>query len=197
MVTHERLIKIPVPDFNKTTTHKLDLDAFCLCYQFDLGDHGYGPYGFETEKAEEFIKKSFPNLYFFDKERKELIEKERVDMPGVYLFENHKELKSHLEKYKVLLKKNEILLRKGLSLNESKEKPLLWDVYEGDKISSSVLTGLNSIKCGFFIVNNYLPEGGKSLIFLNDCYLNRINLFVKELNLKFDLFPSIDSLKSW
>ena len=198
MVVHERLIKIPVPEFNEITTHKMNSDAFCLCYQFNLEGHAYGPYGFDTEKARVLIKKLFPNLFYYDKQNKSLIEKEKIDLRGVYFFENYENLRLDMEKYKLFIKKNELLLKKGMAINnDNKSKPKLWEAYENDKLSLPVLNDLNSMQCGFFIVNNYMPQAGKSLIFLNRNYLGLIEAVAKELNINFECFPSIESLAAW
>lgn len=197
MVAHERLIKIPVPDFNEVIDNEITSESFCLCYQFNIDDSGYGRYGFDTEKAKDLLKNLFPDLYCYDDKIKTLVKKKSLDSQGLYFFENWEKIKAELDGYKLTIKKNEILARKGMAIKNCNEKPRLFEVYENGKLSSNVVDELISLDCGFFIVNNYMPQGGKCLIFIDSSHLDKIQLAAKNMDIKFDDLPSIDSLKAW
>ncbi|EFM17531.1 MULTISPECIES: hypothetical protein [unclassified Pantoea] len=197
MVANERLIKIPVPNFNEIIEIKKDSEAFCLCYQFNVDDYGYGPYGFDTDKAKDLLKVLFSEIYYYDNQVRGLVKKTVLDSEGLYFFKRWEKLKSDLDSYKLTIKKNEILARKGVAVEVLNEKPELYDVYENGKLSSRVLNDLSRLGCEFFIVNNYMPQGGKCLIFTDSSCLNKVKSLAKDLEIKFDSFPSIDSLKAW
>lgn len=197
MVTKERLIKIPVPPFNLVTTSILDFDSFCLSYQYDIDENGFGPYGFNTNKAESFLRLMFPEVYYFDEMRDILIKKEKINDYGLYFFDKYEFVKSENEKYRLLIKKNEILSRKGIEIKNIESSPLLWDINKDDKIKSEVIYELNKLDCGFFIVNNYIPEAGKSLIFANEKSLIKIKKVAGILEIDFNDFDSINELKPW
>ena len=196
MVANERLIKIPVPNFNEIIEIKKDSEAFCLCYQFNVDDYGYGPYGFDTDKAKDLLKVLFSEIYYYDNQVRGLVKKTVLDSEGLYFFKRWEKLKSDLDSYKLTIKKNEILARKGVAVEVLNEKPELYDVYENGKLSSRVLNDLSRLGCEFFIVNNYMPQGGKCLIFTDSSCLNKVKSLAKDLEIKFDSFPSIDSLKA-
>jgi len=197
MVANERLIKIPIPNFNEIIEIKKDSEAFCLCYQFNVDDYGYGPYGFDTDKAKDLLKVLFSEIYYYDNQVRGLVKKTVLDSEGLYFFKRWEKLKSDLDSYKLTIKKNEILARKGVAVEVLNEKPELYDVYENGKLSSRVLNDLSRLGCEFFIVNNYMPQGGKCLIFTDSSCLNKVKSLAKDLEIKFDSFPSIDSLKAW
>ena len=197
MVANERLIKIPVPNFNEIIEIKKDSEAFCLCYQFNVDDYGYGPYGFDTDKAKDLLKVLFSEIYYYDNQVRGLVKKTVLDSEGLYFYKRWEKLKSDLDSYKLTIKKNEILARKGVAVEVLNEKPELYDVYENGKLSSRVLNDLSRLGCEFFIVNNYMPQGGKCLIFTDSSCLNKVKSLAKDLEIKFDSFPSIDSLKAW
>nr|WP_033762173.1 hypothetical protein [Pantoea agglomerans] len=197
MVANERLIKIPVPNFNEIIEIKKDSEAFCLCYQFNVDDYGYGPYGFDTDKAKDLLKVLFSEIYYYDNQVRGFVKKTVLDSEGLYFFKRWEKLKSDLDSYKLTIKKNEILARKGVAVEVLNEKPELYDVYENGKLSSRVLNDLSRLGCEFFIVNNYMPQGGKCLIFTDSSCLNKVKSLAKDLEIKFDSFPSIDSLKAW
>lgn len=197
MVANERLIKIPIPNFNEIIEIKKDSEAFCLCYQFNVDDYGYGPYGFDTDKAKDLLKVLFSEIYYYDNQVKGLVKKTVLDSEGLYFFKRWEKLKSDLNSYKLTIKKNEILARKGLAVEVLNEKPELYDVYENGKLSSRVLNELSRQGCEFFIVNNYMPQGGKCLIFTDSSCLDKVKSIAKDLEIQFDSFPSIDSLKAW
>ncbi|MCD2359040.1 hypothetical protein LQK91_21850 [Pantoea sp. MHSD4] len=197
MVANERLIKIPVPNFNEIIEIKKDSEAFCLCYQFNVDDYGYGPYGFDTDKAKDLLKVLFSEIYYYDNQVRGLVKKTVLDSEGLYFYKRWEKLKSDLDSYKLTIKKNEILARKGVAVEVLNEKPELYDVYENGKLSSRVLNDLSRLGCEFFIVNNYMPQGGKCLIFTDSSCLNKVKSLAKDLEIKFDSFPSIDSLRAW
>ncbi|MCG8708044.1 hypothetical protein JHU04_001245 [Brenneria sp. 4F2] len=64
MKKNERIIKFPLPDWNKPFVSNDDLDAYCVCYQYDVNEYGYGPYGFDTENSKKIIDKVFDDDLF-------------------------------------------------------------------------------------------------------------------------------------
>ncbi len=197
MVANELLIKIPVPDFNEIVDIKLDSKAFCLCYQYDIDNKGYGRYGFDTEKANNLISILFPHIYYYDVEMAGIVKKTSLTSKGIYFFKNWERVKHDLEKNKLNIKKNEILAKKGIAVPTCTQKPLLYEIYNDGKLSSKVLGKFERQGCYFFIVNNYMPQGGKCLMFMDETYLEVIYSAARELNLNFKSFPSIDFLKAW
>lgn len=197
MVANELLIKIPVPHFNEIVDTKLDSKAFCLCYQYDIDKKGYGRYGFDTEKANNLISVLFPEIYYYDVEMLGLVKKTSLTSTGIYFFKNWEEVKRDLEKSKLNIKKNEMLAKKGIAVPTCTQKPLLYEIYNDDKLSSRVIGELKKQGCCFFIVNNYMPQGGKCLIFMDETYLEFICSAAREQNIDFKSFPSIDFLKAW
>lgn len=75
MVDNERLIKIPVPDFNEIVDIKIKSKVFCLCYQFNIDENGCGPYVFDTDKSKVLLKDLFPDIYYFDGQVRGLVKK--------------------------------------------------------------------------------------------------------------------------
>ena len=63
----EQLIRFPYPLYNDSvkSLETLIEKPYCLCYQFEVNENGYGPYGFDTEKSKELLKKLFEGLYFW------------------------------------------------------------------------------------------------------------------------------------
>ncbi|KHN49262.1 hypothetical protein [Pectobacterium fontis] len=202
MVKNERIIKFPLPDWNEPFVLNDDLDAYCICYQYDFDQNGFGPYGFNTDNGKKIINAVFDdNLYYLNKSNMEKVTKSQlVKKKGVYVYSKQKpigDLYCIFESYKKSCLKNEIKKRKSLPLSPEPIKPVVFKLMEGGQIYSKDIKEILDMGYGVFIINHYMPEAGDAFIFFdNDLYF----LFKKcamSLNVGCLVVDSINKLNSW
>jgi hypothetical protein len=196
----ERIIKFPFPKYKSCFDNEdlLQKSPFCLCYQYNLNkDHQYGPYGFDTEKAQLILRRSFLKLYFWDEVKRDILKTQvNILRRGIYFYDNEdyiEQERKSISSYFIQKRKNEILRK-----NEPIESiPFLLKVSNNNKFSVNFLNQLINENINFFIVDYFTPEAGNSLIFFNNSILKRIMLLAKQESVNFDDVESIDNLKAW
>lgn len=204
MVANERLIKFPVPDWNRVISSDLDSIAYCLCYQYDFGPNNFGPYGFNTDKSSKIIHDLFPNLFFYRKnaesDTSRLISTGTINSKGIYLYGDTEKinlLQIELDKYYLSKKKNEMRLKKNLNPEPLPSEPVLLGLEKKSEYRSDSIRAVINSGCGLFIHHHYIPEAGDSII-LFDCYLeSSIKNTVLNYDVDFLEVDSIDTLKAW
>ena len=139
MINNEKLIVFPVPNWNRIISSELDSMAYCICYQYGIDSNGFGPYGFNTEKAEKIISTTFPNLMFLEKDNEGFIslkDTKIVQQFGIYLYGNSVKLESlkiELKNYYIEKKKNEIKFKKSLVPISLPTEPLIMSLLNKDQ----------------------------------------------------------------
>ncbi|ANI30570.1 hypothetical protein PL78_12130 [Yersinia entomophaga] len=204
MVIKERLIKFPVPDWNRVISSDLDSIAYCLCYQYDVDINNYGPYGFTTSTSLKIINDTFPNMYFYknadNSTNVKLISVGNVKNKGAYLYgsnEKIEHLSVELDKYQIIEKKNEIKMRKSLSLDPPPAKPLISNLSNNHGYESDVIKKIISFGCGFFIYHHYMPEAGDSFILFDRELVSSLKNCALNYGIEFLEVSSINDMKSW
>ncbi|MCX8749558.1 hypothetical protein J3U75_09270 [Snodgrassella sp. B3088] len=203
MVINEKLIKFPIPNWNRIINPDLDSMAYCLCYQYNINCNGYGPYGFNTYFAKKIILKTFPNLMYLDKQNSEFISLkhvENIQRDGIYLYGDKEKLDliySELNKYYLIKKKNEMKSKKKLSQEPLPSKPLLLDLIEDNKYKSEVIKKILHLDYKILISHHYMPEAGQTCILFEQNILLKIKEYALYYNVPFVETSSIDQLKAW
>lgn len=202
MVKKEKLIKFPVPDWNRMINSDLDSIAYCVCYQYNIDSNGFGPYGFNTDNAEKIIKKSFSNLMYLENNNDRFLLKyvENIQQSGIYLYgekENLDLVYAELIKYYLEKKKNEIKLKKLLPQTSLPSKPLLLNLIDNDKYKSEVITKMLYSGCKIIICHHYMPEAWQTLILFDQDILSKLKKYTSYYRVQFVEVSSIDKLKAW
>jgi hypothetical protein len=204
MVIHERIIKFPVPEWNRVISSDLDSIAYCICYQYDFTINNNGSYGFNTERSLKIIKGTFPDLFFYkrckDNVKELLTNAVGVKEKGVYFYganEKIKALSMEIDRYYLAKKKNEIKLRKSLAPELLPPKPLLLGLSNNQVYESDVIRRVIGAGCGLFISHHYMPEAGDSLILFDQHIVSSLKNNALRYGVNFLEVNSIDDLKSW
>jgi len=60
----ERVIRFPLPKYEDVfdSLENLKIKPYCVCYQHDVNENGYGPYGFHTEKSKRLLEDVFGKI---------------------------------------------------------------------------------------------------------------------------------------
>ena len=170
MLTNEKLIIFPIPNWNRIISSDLDSMAYCVCYQYDIDSNDFGPYGFNTEKAEKIISNTFPNLMFLKKDNNDFISLQNTEVIrqfGIYLYGNPAKLELlniELKKYYIEKKKNEIKFKKSLISTSSPREPLVMSLLHSDQTQSYTIRKLVNSNIGLILCHHYMPEAGLTLI---------------------------------
>lgn len=201
---YERIIKFPVPDWNRVISSGLDSMACCICYQYDFKENNYGPYGFNTDLSLKIINDTFPELFFYKKcsdNGKELLTNATgIKEKGVYFYGDNEKIRSlgvELDKYYLAKKKNEIKLRRSLASEPLPPKPLLSYLSSGQVYESDIIRKIIGAGHGLFISNHYMPEAGDSLILFDPHIISSLKNNALRYGVNFFEVNSIDDLKSW
>lgn len=197
MVKNERLIKFPVPNWNRVTSEKFDDFFICLGYQYDFDDHFYGPYGFDTPASQDIMRSVINSSYYYDEVTNKFILASTLKKKGLYFFDGFKNLKDEVENYHLCLKKNEIKIKKGLVSDELPAKPLLMQAISNGEFEDSLILKMMSDKIGFFIVNNYSPEAGQTILIPSEELCGLFFEAAKSYNVQVVEVGSINFLKPW
>ncbi|RJT45019.1 hypothetical protein [Rahnella woolbedingensis] len=204
MVKHERLIKFPMPDWNRVISSDLDSIAYCLCYQYDIDLNGNGPYGFNTNKASGIINDAFPNLFFYENNGKnnkvKLLSTQAIKSNGIYLYGNVDKinlLQQDLNYYYLSEKKNEMRLKRSLAPEPLPSEPLLLNLVRNREYRSDSIKRIIDSECGLFVYHHYMPAAGDCVILFD----RHLVFSLKNIALNFDVeyfeVDSIDFLKAW
>ncbi|MGD8164541.1 hypothetical protein [Pantoea sp. FN0307] len=197
MVKNERLIKFPVPNWNRVTSKKFDDFFICLGYQYDFDGDFYGPYGFDTPASQDIMHSVIKSPYYYDDITNKFILSNTLKKKGVYFFDGFKNLKDEVENYQLCLKKNEIKIKKGLDSDELPAKPLLMQAINNGEFEDSLILKMMSDEIGFFIVNHYSPEAGQTILIPSEEFCGFFFEAAKIYNVQVVEVESINSLKPW
>ncbi|MCT6590894.1 hypothetical protein N3553_13530 [Pantoea dispersa] len=196
MVKNERIIKFPVPDWKRLFSKEFDKITTCFCYQYDIDEGFYGPYGFDSSIAKKIINDFISEFLFYDVIERNLINVNNVYRNGLYVSSDGNPLGNEIESYSMAVKKNELRKRRGLNEIEVK-KPMLLSMDSECKIPDKVIFHLINNHIPFFIVNGYMPEAGKSIMIFSDEVVERFLDVVRKYNVDICAVDNIDLMKSW
>lgn len=203
MVNNEKLIVFPVPKWNRIISSKLDSMAYCICYQYGIDSNGFGPYGFNTEKAEKIISNTFPNLMFLEKDNEGFIslkDTKTVQQFGIYLYGNSVKLESlkiELKNYYIEKKKNEIKFKKSLVPISLPTEPLIMSLLNKDQAQNDTIKKLVNSNIGLIFCHHYMPEAGLTLIMFERKILLELKKNATYYKVNFIELSSIDEMKAW
>ena len=196
MVKNEKIIKFPVPDWKRLFSKDFDKITTCFCYQYDIDENFYGPYGFDSSIAKKIINDFISEFLFYDVIERKLINVNNVHRNGLYVSSDGNPLGNEIESYSMAVKKNELRKRRGLNEIEVK-KPILLSMDSECKIPDKVIFHLINNHIPFFIVNGYMPEAGKSIMIFLDEMVKRFLDVVRKYNVDICEVDNIDLMKSW
>lgn len=203
MINNEKLIVFPVPNWNRIISSELDSIAYCICYQYGIDSNGYGPYGFNTEKAEKIISNTFPNLMFLEKDNEGFIslkDTKIVQQFGIYLYGNSVKLESlkiELKNYYIEKKKNEIKFKKSMVPISLPTEPLIMSLLNKDQAQNDTIKKLVNSNIGLIFCHNYMPEAGLTLIMFERKILLELKKNATYYKVNFVELISIDEMKAW
>lgn len=203
MINNEKLIVFPVPNWNRIISSELDSIAYCICYQYGIDSNGFGPYGFNTEKAEKIISNTFPNLMFLEKGNEGFIslkDTKIVQHFGIYLYGNSVKLESlkiELKNYYIEKKKNEIKFKKSLVPKSLPTEPLIMSLLNKDQAQNDTIKKLVNSNIGLIFCHHYMPEAGLTLIMFERKILLELKKNATYYKVNFIELSSIDEMKAW
>ena len=203
MINNEKLIVFPVPNWNRIISSELDSMAYCICYQYGIDSNGFGPYGFNTEKAEKIISTTFPNLMFLEKDNEGFIslkDTKIVQQFGIYLYGNSVKLESlkiELKNYYIEKKKNEIKFKKSMVPISLPTEPLIMSLLNKDQTQNDTIKKLVNSNIGLIFCHHYMPEAGLTLIMFEKKILLELKKNATHNKVNFVELSSIDEMKAW
>lgn len=203
MINNEKLIVFPVPNWNRIISSELDSMAYCICYQYGIDSNGFGPYGFNTEKAEKIISTTFPNLMFLEKDNEGFIslkDTKIVQQVGIYLYGNSVKLESlkiELKNYYIEKKKNEIKFKKSMVPISLPTEPLIMSLLNKDQTQNDAIKKLVNSNIGLIFCHHYMPEAGLTLIMFERKILLELKKNATYYKVNFVELSSIDEIKAW
>lgn len=202
-MNNEKLIKFPIPEWNRVVSSDLDSIAYCICYQYNIDSSGFGPYGFNTVTAEKIISKTFFNLMYLEKSDNGnllLRHVENIRKHGVYLYGNNSRLEPlniDASKYFLAKKKNELKLKKRLQQESLPPEPLILNLLNEDGYISGAINNILCMNLGIIIYHNYMPEAGQALILFDQNILSDLKSNASYYKVEFVEVSSIDKMKPW
>ena len=197
MVKSERVMKFPVPDWKRLFSKEFDKITTCFCYQYDIDESFYGPYGFDSSIAKKIINDFISYFVFYDVVERKLTNVDNVYRNGLYISSDGNSLGNEIEIYSMAVKKNELRKGRGLNEIEVEKKPILLSVDSECKIPNEVIVHLINDDIPFFIVNDYMPEAGKSIMIFSEEMVKRFLDVVRKYNVDICAVDNIDLMKSW
>lgn len=197
MVKNERVIKFPVPDWKRLFSKEFDKLTTCFCYQYDIDESFYGPYGFHSSIAKNIINDFKCDFVFYNVIERKLINVNNIHRNGLYISSDRNPIGNEIEIYSMAVQKNDLRKRRRLNEIEVEKKPLLLSVDSECKISNEVIVHLINNDIPFFIVNDYMPEAGKSIMIFSEEVVKRFLDVVRKYNVDICAVDNIDLMKSW
>ncbi|WP_268800689.1 hypothetical protein [Pseudomonas huanghezhanensis] len=201
----ERLIEFPLASEYITSTQLTSpvlAQGYCVCYQHDVNEYGYGPYGFRSEAAKNLISNVFEQMEFWCEHRGKMFNSRIPNGAGVYFYQDQlyvTKLENDLAKHQRKVALHALRDRYGRSSpNESAcEKPLLLSVYENGKIRVDAISVLIKEDCAFFLIYHDLNLGGDVFIFFDPSIRDKIKNYSKHNHINYAVVDSIDMLNDW
>lgn len=194
----ERILEFPLPEEWDIFEEKSIKDARCICYQYNVDENGYGPYGFSTDNAKLIIQEIFNDLFFFDKDKKSFKKASFINNNGFYVYGNNvQKLERELLAFLLWEKKKSILEKKSIAAPDPPPYPAILNAYHQDKLSFNGMKNINSSGNGCFVSKFYMPEAGQTLIFTLDDVSDLARFSAKRKKIDYCVFDSIGSLKPW
>jgi len=199
----ERLIFFSLPESQNIfyMDEKLESQPYCICYQSEVNEYGYGPYDFTTKKAQELIKALFGDTYYWDATK--LMTRLNYSIPlGLSFYGDSKiinELEKEAIKFLATKKKNEIFEKLKKPIQKLPEIPLLFDLfaYEKGLFKSASINKLLDRGGKFFIHTVFGPEAGDTYILFNKELIGKIECTANALGIEVVKKESINGLKPW
>lgn len=202
MVANERIIKFPLSIEKGVFSSYSELKSmpYCICYQYDISDHGHGPYGFHSERAEGLLKYLFNKLIFIDfngfSQRSESV----VSKRGFYFYADNsanQEIISELESYKLAILKSKMISKKGEGATLPLQ-PLLMKLNKEGVFDSCYINQLIEKKCQFFLFIDYYTDiAGRTLVLFDTTLLNKIKEYAKDHDIQVIEVSSDKELLAW
>lgn len=199
----ERIIKFPLPDYIKIVDNfdALKIKPYCICYQYNVDNMGYGPYGFETDFSEKILNHIWASVEIWDKERIIPLKSFQQKRGDIFFTKKTKELEleiNNVKKYQLIKKKNTLLNKKDKQTISINNKPILLDLFNENRLlKTSSLNYLLNLNIYFYIRRFYSPEAGDTFIIFENNVLDKIIRFTKNSLCNFLEISSINNLKPW
>lgn len=201
----EQLIEFPLTPYyisNSPLTLPADTYGYCICYQYDVNEHGYGPYGFRTNSAKNLLGQVFGPLSYWDDTRKKMLDTAAPDGGGLYFFKGQSQIEK-LEEEIVNQQRAEALQTlkkkygKSSPTEQTTNQPLLYHPYEDEKIRATVIETLLKSSWEFFFIYRDLNLGGQTLVFFSPLARKKIRDHSEQNNIHYIAVSSADELKDW
>lgn len=177
-------------------------DGCCVTYQYDIDAHGYGPYGFRTERINKILKESFPSLIYWDANQAKLVDADTPLVAGVYFSKSQEyvceaelSLRNYEKAYKLWVLRSRY--NKNRHDNNAPPKPNLMKITTDRIIPSACINYFIQQKCEFFIIYSLFPYGGQSLALFDKSLSLRLRLLAERELVPYRVVNSDDELKPW
>jgi hypothetical protein len=146
--------------------------GYCVCYQHDVNEYGYGPYGFRSEAARNLLSHVFEPLIYWDDSRRKMFDVRMPNGGGLYFYKHQpflEQLENEVSNYQKAIKLQSLRDRYGkLSAGAPvSKKPLVYDAYEGGKIRVAVISDLLKANYKFFFIYPDLNLGDEVFVFFD------------------------------
>jgi hypothetical protein len=198
----EQIIEFPISQQDMFDGVWGDHNGYCVCYQHDIDSYGYGPYGFDTAKANRWLKKTFPPLVYWDSERQKFIDVEVPKGRGIYFFKDQ----SYIEKIQQELldyeraKKSKLLRAKYKKMEDvgaELSMPAILTVSNGALFPVSFLNTLLSDQCVFFILYSLIPYTGQAIVAFDSVVHKSMKKNAEIEGIFYLVVETIDQIKPW
>lgn len=197
----ERVIKFPLPIWmadNFIRAKELCTEPYCICYQRDVDNNGFGPYGFSTDKSQKIISGVFSNISHLDAERNSIKEQKNINIDGVYFYgERSNNLILEHNKFHSFKAKNKMRTKRGLSAEPLPAEPFLFNfikdgIYDSNKLNYLIINGYN-----FFLSKFNTPQAGQTLCLFEPNVWHKIKLHCELNEVHTQEFNSPEQLNHW
>lgn len=195
----ERVIIYPLLRTDLFSNAEAASAALCICYQYEINEHGYGPYGFDTEKSKKLLSSVFDELFFLDVNKAAINSVDEIGDRGLYFFGNSPRLqvlREELRAYKVGKTKARLLRGSGID-SPSIDEPKILSVMSASEIDSEFLESLSKVSISFFIRSFFMPVGNDTLIVFDSEIVEKIkaHAFIEDVEV-FEV-DSVEKLACW
>lgn len=198
----EKVIITTMPEYNIIfdDVDKLHYSPYCLCYQYNIDDYGFGVYGFDTAKAMGMLKSVFKELILWNpcKMESELFSPNKQ---GISFCEKKiNPLFDEVTKFRVYNSKMLLLQKMGKMVPDMKlTSPLLYRLYDlkNNVYNSEVLNTFLANNFRFLIHQFYTPEGGNCFLSFDLDVKRKIAKWAGDNNVIYEELSDINELKPY